>query len=135
MRQDGRRIEVSGTVQGVGFRPWVYRVAQNCGVAGQVSNGAAGVTIDVFGETEQLDRFVRDLHHDPPSASRIENLVARPLPFVSLQEFTITPSVDVGMRRISIPPDLATCPDCLAETLDPLNRRFRYPFTRSEEHT
>ena len=129
MRQDGRRIEVSGTVQGVGFRPWVYRVARNCGVAGQVSNGAAGVTIDVFGETEQLDRFVRDLRLDPPAASRIENLVARPLPFVSLQEFTITPSVDLGLRRISIPPDLATCPDCLEETLDPANRRFRYPFT------
>jgi hydrogenase maturation protein HypF len=129
MREDGRRIEVRGTVQGVGFRPWVYRVAQRCGVAGQVSNGAAGVTIDVFGETEQLDRFLLDLRRDPPAASRIEQLIARPLPFVAVSEFTITPSVDGELRRISIPPDLATCPDCLAETLDPNNRRYGYPFT------
>ena len=129
MREDGRRIEVRGTVQGVGFRPWVYRVAQRCGVAGNVSNGAAGVTIDVFGETEQLDRFVLDLHRDPPVASRIEQLVARPLPFVAVSDFTITPSVDGELRRISIPPDLSTCPDCLRETLDPDNRRYRYPFT------
>ena len=129
MRQDGRRIEVRGTVQGVGFRPWVYRVAQQCGVAGNVSNGAAGVTIDVFGETEQLDRFVRDLHRDPPRASRIEELVTRTVPFMAVREFTITPSADDDVRRISIPPDLATCPECLAETLDPQNRRYRYPFT------
>jgi len=129
MREDGRRIEVRGTVQGVGFRPWVYRVAQRCGVAGNVSNGAAGVTIDVFGETEQLDRFVLDLRRDPPAASCIERLVARPLPFVGVREFTITPSVESETRRISIPPDLATCPDCLGETLDPDNRRYRYPFT------
>jgi hydrogenase maturation protein HypF len=129
MREDGRRIEVSGTVQGVGFRPWVYRVAQSCGVSGRVSNGAAGVTIDVFGETEQIERFLVGLRHDPPAASHIESLVARPLPFVGLEDFVIVPSADQGVRRISIPPDLATCRDCLAETLDPANRRYRYPFT------
>lgn len=129
MREDGRRIEVRGIVQGVGFRPWVFRVAQSCGVAGRVSNGTAGVTIDVFGDTEQLDRFVRDLRVDPPPASRIEALTARTLPFCALPAFTIAPSENGPLRRMSIPPDLATCPDCLAEVLDPGNRRYRYPFT------
>ncbi len=129
MREEGRRIEVSGTVQGVGFRPWVFRVANHCGVAGRVSNAAGGVTIDVFGDTDQIDQFVHDLGHDVPPASRIESVTVRTLPFRDLSAFTIAPSVDGASRRVSIPPDLATCSDCLAEMLDPANRRHRYPFT------
>jgi hydrogenase maturation protein HypF len=129
MREDGRRIEVGGTVQGVGFRPWVYRVASQCGVAGRVSNAADGVTIEVFGNTEQLEQFVHDLGHDAPPASRIETLTTRPLPFVDLPTFTIAPSVEGATRRVSIPPDLTTCPDCLGEMLNRKNRRHRYPFT------
>ncbi len=129
MRQDGRRIEVSGIVQGVGFRPWVYRVASHCGVAGRVSNDAGGVTIDVFGDTEQIEQFIRDLGHDAPEASRIDTLTAQPLPFIDLLTFTITPGLDGPFRSASIPPDLATCPDCLAEMLNSQNRRYRYPFT------
>lgn len=129
MREDGRRVEVSGIVQGVGFRPWVYRVANHCGVAGQVSNAAGGVIIDVFGDTEQIEQFVHDLGHDAPPASRIESLTTRPLPFLDLPAFTIAPSVEGATRRVSIPPDLATCPDCFVEMLDQKNRRHRYPFT------
>lgn len=102
----GRRIEIRGLVQGVGFRPWVRRLATERGVAGRVSNDAAGVTIDAFGSPEALDDFVQRLASAPPPAAEINELRAR-----------------------TIPPDLATCSDCLREILDPGDRRYQYPFT------
>ncbi len=129
MNGEGRRIEVRGIVQGVGFRPWVYRLAREEGIAGRVSNGAEGVTIDAFGVESALDAFLHRLRSSPPPAARIRELEWTPIPSEPAADFVIAESRDTGSRRVSIPADLATCADCLAEIFDPANRRYRYPFT------
>ena len=125
----GRRIEIRGVVQGVGFRPWVYRLATEGGVAGRVCNDAAGVTIDAFGRAEALDDFVHRLTSAPPAAAEIRELHAYAIPTELTDAFSIVESVLKSDRRISIPPDLATCSECLQEILDPTDRRYRYLFT------
>ncbi len=129
MSLEGRRIEIHGVVQGVGFRPWVYRLALDRGIAGRVSNGAEGVTIEAFGRNEALDAFVQVLRSNPPPAARIRELRWRSIPSEPAERFEIVESHGDGERRVSIPADLATCADCLSEIFDPSNRRYRYPFT------
>jgi hydrogenase maturation protein HypF len=125
----GRRIEIRGVVQGVGFRPWVYRLATEEGVTGSVRNDAAGVTIDVFGRSDVLDGFVSRLRRDTPGSAEIQELHTQPIPAELLDTFSIARSAEQSDRRISIPPDLATCSACLREIDDPTDRRYRYPFT------
>jgi hydrogenase maturation protein HypF len=125
----GRRIAVRGTVQGVGFRPWIYRVAREAGVGGRVRNDAAGVTIEVFGETAALDAFVATLRLQPPAPARIRDLTEGEIPAEDVRELTIERSDAAGAVALSIPPDLATCPACLAELAAPADRRRRYAFT------
>ncbi len=129
MTRHGRRIEIAGTVQGVGFRPWVYRLAREEGVAGRVSNGAQGVTIEAFGGGAALDSFLSRLQSSPPPAARIREIHWQTIPLESADGFEIVESRGEGGRRISIPPDLATCDACLEEIFDPSDRRYRYPFT------
>ncbi len=129
MATAGRRIEVRGTVQGVGFRPWVYRVARQAHVTGRVLNHAAGVTIDAFGTPEELGDFCAGLTVDPPPAARIQQLEWADIPPEQPASFTIVASRDGLERVVSIPADLATCPACAGEISDPSNRRYRYPFT------
>ncbi len=126
---EGRRIEVRGTVQGVGFRPWVYRLAREEGIAGRVRNDAQGVTIEAFGRERALEAFLRRLASSPPPAARISAFHAEVIPAESALGFVIVESREAEERRVSIPPELATCPECLAEVFDPANRRHRYPFT------
>lgn len=126
---EGRRIRIRGVVQGVGLRPWVYRTAVWSGVTGRVLNDSTGVTIDAFGDTAALERFERALHSSPPPAARItdyNSCVIEPEPVAT---FLIVPSERAEDRRVSIPPDLAVCDDCVRDIFDPSNRRYRYPFT------
>jgi hydrogenase maturation protein HypF len=125
----GRHIEIRGTVQGVGFRPWVYQQARRTGVTGSVQNDSRGVVIDAFGPVEALDTFLRSLETDVPPAARVEFLECTPIPWQQEPEFRIDASVAAGEHRVSIPADLATCSDCLSEIRDPTNRRYRYAFT------
>jgi hydrogenase maturation protein HypF len=125
----GRRIEIRGTVQGVGFRPWVYRLARAAGIAGHVRNDAAGATIEAFGQPGEVQSFVDRLGQSPPPAARIRNLRTWPIPAEPGRDFTIDESAAEGERRVSIPPDLPTCADCLREIFDADDRRYRYPFT------
>jgi hydrogenase maturation protein HypF len=125
----GRRIEIRGTVQGVGFRPWVYRVAAEHGIAGRVRNDAAGVVIDAFGAPAALDAFARVLQGAPPPAAAIREVRARAIPAEHTNGFSIDPSAGTVDREVSIPADLATCRDCLADIFHPANRRFEYAFT------
>ena len=125
----GRRIEARGIVQGVGFRPWVTRVAREQGVAGRVRNDARGVTIDAFADQATLDRFVARLTASPPPAADVREWQSHEIPDEPIDRFDIADTVDDGDLRISIPADLAICDDCLAEIFDPRNRRYRYPFT------
>src|SRR6478672_9051562 len=111
---------MQGTVQGVGFRPWVYRVARQAAVTGRVRNDSAGVTIEAFGSTGALDMFVERLAHDGtrPAAAVIERMVEEAMPFEPTDGFAIVASAATDEQHVSIPPDLATCPECLAETRD-----------------
>jgi hydrogenase maturation protein HypF len=127
----GRRIRVQGTVQGVGFRPWVYRVARDVTVTGRVRNDTAGVTIEAFGSAATLDTFVDRLEHDAarPAAAVVDRIESESIDYEPVAGFSIDASAPASELRISIPPDLATCPECLAEVHDPSDRRFAYPFT------
>lgn len=124
----GRRIEIRGTVQGVGFRPWVYRIAHEHGVSGRVHNHARGVTIEAFATADVLDRMIAQLR-DPPPPARVRDLVATDIAPEQLDSFVIVHSAEDGPRALSIPPDLATCPACEREVRDPADRRHGYAFT------
>ncbi len=127
----GCRFDVRGTVQGVGFRPWVYRLAHAHGLTGRVWNHPRGVTIEVFGSPGAIGAFRAALtSRGGPPAAEIQHLEASTLPADSPPAaFTIVESATAAEREVSIPPDLATCAECLAEIADPHARRHRYPFT------
>jgi hydrogenase maturation protein HypF len=129
MTKPGRRIEIHGIVQGVGLRPWIYRLATEQGLAGCVRNHAAGVTIDAFGPDDALDDFVRRLESSPPPSADIRELRSRAIPPADVHAFRIVQSEETVERRVSIPADLATCAMCVSEIFDPADRRYRYPFT------
>lgn len=129
MSQQGRHIEIRGVVQGVGFRPWVYQLAHRDGIAGRVCNDSRGVLIDAFGAPEALDRFVDELASGGPPAARVREFEWSAIPVEPVTGFTIVQSEPSATKRVTIPPDLATCPDCLADMFDPKNRRYLYPFT------
>lgn len=130
MLASGKRyhIEVTGLVQGVGFRPFVHRLAARMGLSGWVRNSGDGVEIEVEGEAAQLARFIRALpQHKPPHAV-IASLQPRLIPCDFTEGFVIRPSLaSPGIHR-HLPLDLATCDACRRELFDPGNRRYRYPF-------
>jgi hydrogenase maturation protein HypF len=125
MAAERLRIEVRGTVQGVGFRPYVYGLATGLGLAGYVCNTARGVTIEVEGE--DVEAFLQRLPAEVPPLARITAIDAAPVPSDGAAGFHITESADGGSFTL-VSPDVATCEDCLRELRDPGDRRFRYPF-------
>ncbi len=123
------RIEIRGAVQGVGFRPFVYRLAADLGLTGWVINDSRGVFIEAEGAPAHLDDFVARVRRDHPPHARIQEMTAERLPPVGFSDFQIRHSDDLGPKTVLVLPDLATCPACLAEVLDPSNRRHAYAFT------
>jgi hydrogenase maturation protein HypF len=128
MNLGGIHIEIRGTVQGVGYRPWVFQLARRMDIRGAVRNDSRGVSIDAFGTSDALDQFVTALRSDPPPAARVRSVTYLAIPFVSHSAFAIAGTMAGAERHVSIPADLATCDDCLRELLDPADRRYRYPF-------
>lgn len=124
-----KAISVRGVVQGVGFRPFVYRLAHEYGLTGWVLNHSGGVEIEVEGSAATLAAFVRDLEGKAPPLARVEGIEITDVPPVGSTTFEIRHSVAEEGRYQLISPDIATCPDCLRELLDPADRRYRYPFT------
>ncbi|MFI5399932.1 MAG: carbamoyltransferase HypF [SAR324 cluster bacterium] len=122
------RIAVQGTVQGVGFRPFVHRLAAELGLGGWVLNGADGVTIEVEGPGCSTSAFVARLSAELPPLAHIERMAAMPVAALGERIFRIAPSERAERPFTLIAPDIATCPDCLAELQDPDNRRFSYAF-------
>ena len=122
-------IQVTGIVQGVGFRPFVYRLARKYLIDGWVLNATDGVFIHAEGEAKLLDEFVLELSDNPPAASRVEEVTLKEVPLEDFDSFEIRFS-DAGAveKTTLISPDLATCDDCARELFDPGDRRFRYPF-------
>ena len=124
----GRSIRVDGIVQGVGFRPFVYRLAVGHGLAGDVRNDSRGLTIRVFGGRRDIERFVAELTEAPPPLASVSSVTTRELPFEPREGFCILASEAQPERTVAVTPDAAICPDCLRELLDPEDRRYRYPF-------
>jgi hydrogenase maturation protein HypF len=118
-------IRVRGQVQGVGFRPAVWRIAREMGLTGEVRNTGEGVEIRLWGAS--VGRFAERLAAEAPALARIEALERGPLVGPAPEAFTIAAS-EGGAMRAAVTPDAATCPDCRAEVRDPFARRFRYPF-------
>lgn len=124
------RVGIQGTVQGVGFRPFVYRLATELGLDGWVLNSLQGVTIEVEGASADLAAFLRGLQQDKPKISVIHSLQQSLLDPVGFSGFEIRQSDEAsGAAGAFILPDLATCDDCCRDLLDPANRRHGYPFT------
>ena len=128
MSQGGLHIEIRGTVQGVGYRPWVYQLAQRVGIGGRVWNHTRGVSIEAHGSADAIAQFVAAIRNDAPLAARVTSVVCTEIAAPGTTAFVIDESVASGERRVSIPADLATCDDCLRELFDPADRRYRYPF-------
>ena len=116
-------------MQGVGFRPFVYRLAADLGLHGWVINDTEGVFIEVEGAEATLARFLDRLPAETPPRAIVQSLSSTWLPPVGYAQFEIRHSDSSGAKTALILPDVATCPDCLAELLDPNDRRHRYPFT------
>lgn len=124
----GEEIRIRGIVQGVGFRPFVYRLARRLGLRGSVRNAGNEVVIVAAGTAQILDAFARALATEAPPLARVEALTRTPAPPPETEGFTIAES-GAGTVSVGIVPDVATCPACLAEIKDPTARRFRYAFT------
>ncbi len=123
------RITLRGAVQGVGFRPFVYRLATEMSLAGWVLNSASGLVVEVEGSAELLKQFERRLESERPRASVVTTRESLTIPVEGSTAFEIHASdADTG-KSVNVLPDLATCDDCRREFLDPANRRFQYPFT------
>jgi hydrogenase maturation protein HypF len=124
-----KRIRVTGLVQGVGFRPFVFRLAENLGLAGWVRNTSQGVELEAEGQAAALARFLRELKAGAPPLARVEAVRVEDAPPLGEKAFIIQESLDSAAVEAVIPPDVGACDDCLREIGDPLDRRYAYPFT------
>jgi hydrogenase maturation protein HypF len=122
------KIHITGTVQGVGFRPFVYNLATRYNLAGWVQNTSAGVDIEAEGVPDALETFIRALRHDPPPLARIDTFELTSQPSQGYNTFEIIHSASHPEDFIPISPDVSICSDCLHELFDPTNQRYRYPF-------
>jgi len=122
------RARVDGTVQGVGYRPFVYRLAGELGIAGWVLNDERGVLVEAEGPPDVVEAFVARLSSDAPPLAEVRGVQAEPVAALGAPGFQIVGSARGGAASAPVTPDSATCADCLAELADPADRRHRYPF-------
>lgn len=126
---DAVDIHVKGIVQGVGFRPFVYRMAKKYLINGWVLNAADGVYIHAEGESKLVDEFIMELSDNAPAASKVEEIDIKEVPLEEFDSFEIRFSDDDAVEETTlVSPELATCADCVAELFNPNDRRYRYPF-------
>jgi hydrogenase maturation protein HypF len=123
-----REVRVQGVVQGVGFRPFVYRLAHEERLAGFIGNDTDGVIIEVEGAPASIESFLCRLEAEAPALARVDSVIACAIPLKQEKSFSIVASEVRGQVATGIPADAATCADCLRELLDPHDRRYRYPF-------
>ncbi|HTX77681.1 MAG TPA: acylphosphatase, partial [Terracidiphilus sp.] len=114
-----RAVRVRGVVQGVGFRPFVYRLASQLALSGHIGNDTDGVTIHIEGSSESVAAFLHRLRSEAPPISRIDSVAVEELPPTGQSGFTIVHSQVLGAVSTGIPADAATCADCLRELFDP----------------
>lgn len=125
---EARSVRVHGVVQGVGFRPFVFRLAQANALRGWVVNEERGVDIHLEGEAPRLDAFLRELSARPPAAAEIASIEVEPARPTGHKDFTIRETLRKGPPSVRISPDLPVCVDCLRELRDPADPRYRYPY-------
>ncbi len=123
------RLVIRGAVQGVGFRPYIYRLAGELKLRGYVTNTAQGVVIDIEQEQQTLDQFLARLPRELPPRAFIQSCEVSHLDPLGHESFEIRISSDGGSKTAYVLPDIATCPDCLQDIFDSTNRRYLYPFT------
>ncbi|MGE5056530.1 MAG: acylphosphatase, partial [Acidobacteriota bacterium] len=123
------RITLRGAVQGVGFRPFVYRLATEMALTGWVLNSSSGLVVEVEGPSDQLTLFERRLEGERPKASVVTVRESAWIPVENSTSFEIHASDSDTGKSVNVLPDLATCESCRNELLDRANRRFEYPFT------
>lgn len=123
------RIALHGAVQGVGFRPFVHRLATEMALTGWVNNSPQGVLMEVESQRGNLEQFLKRLRTEKPPHSQIQAMETAWLDATGFDSFEIRSSERGGEQSVLVLPDIATCPDCLREIFDPRNRRYRYPFT------
>ena len=123
------KIICNGRVQGVGFRPYVSKLAKSMGLSGHVSNNEDGVIIYVSGETKYVKEFYRELIENPPPVAIIKTHQIIKSDWVKYERFEILPTQTKGKLNLALTPDFAICEICSEEISDPENRRYRYPFT------
>jgi len=123
-----RRFEIQGRVQGVGFRPFVYRLAQDLALAGQVGNDDHGVFVEIEGSAQVVNLFHERLARELPPLAHLASLRSVDMPLRGENAFTIAHSVATGTPSVEVTPDMATCDACLRELFDPGDRRHGYPF-------
>lgn len=124
----GRTLEIEGMVQGVGFRPFIYRLATRYELKGQVANTASGVSVHVEGDPKNIERFCRALVEKRPPLSQVTRVSTHPVRPGGFTHFQIKKSEKYATKSVLIAPDVSICDDCRREMFDPENRRFRYPF-------
>lgn len=123
-----RSLKVEGIVQGVGFRPFVYQLANRYGINGEVANTSSGVTIHIEGIEKNIGSFCSDLTEKSPPLAHITSVSSRIKSVKGVTDFTITKSKGKALRSTLISPDVSVCHDCLRELFDPADRRYQYPF-------
>jgi hydrogenase maturation protein HypF len=128
MKKERRKIEIRGIVQGVGFRPTVYRLAKKHNIKGCVGNDTRGVVLDIEGLPGEIDSFLKELKKNPPPLASIEKIQSKKLALRNYKEFEIIESKEQEEKTTLVSPDIATCRDCRRELLDAEDRRYLYPF-------
>ncbi len=123
------KITIAGLVQGVGFRPYVYVLADQYKLKGSVYNNEEGVIINLSGPQKKIIEFYNHLIDNPPEVSKIDKHKIEPIDFIGFDDFKILPSQKSGKLNLLLSPDLAICENCKKEILVEANRRYHYPFT------
>ncbi|MCP3898545.1 MAG: carbamoyltransferase HypF, partial [Desulfobacteraceae bacterium] len=123
-----KRLEISGIVQGVGFRPFLFQLAHKYSLCGEVSNTSFGVTLIIEGKLNKIKAFTNDIETKKPLLSSITNINSKDIPSSSYTSFTIKKSKSSSKRSTLISPDVSICKDCLDELNNPEDRRYEYPF-------
>jgi len=126
--RSSRFIKVKGIVQGVGFRPFIFNLAEKFSLTGWVRNSSSGVEITVSGDAIGLDSFISEIRSAPPPLAHIDSLIATNVPWQEFAGFVIQTSLQENGARVPISPDMSICPDCQRELFDQADRRHRYPF-------
>jgi len=127
-REIRKRLSIAGVVQGVGFRPFVWRRATRLGLSGWVENDAAGVTAEVQGPADRVQAFLDGLAEEAPALAVVQHVAVEAVPVEESAAFVILASASRAAPTVAVSPDVATCDACRAELDDPRNRRHRYPF-------